>query len=197
MDITWLLDNGHGGFIDGEYQTEGKRGPVWPDGSQVFEGEFNRAIVARLVELMSEARIPYNVITPEYTDIPLKERVRRANIWGAKGCVYLSIHANAGGGSGYEVFTAPGESESDKIASVFFSEFQKAFPDIKMRADSYSDGDVDKEADFYVLRNTVMPAILTENLFMDNETDCRILTSPKGRDRIALAHFEAIKHFAK
>ena len=37
-----LLDNGHGGIINGEYQTPGKRSPVWADGSQLFEGEFNR-----------------------------------------------------------------------------------------------------------------------------------------------------------
>ena len=190
--ITWLLDPGHGGLIDGEYQTKGKRSPVWPDGSQLFEGEFNRAIVARLTELMAAAGMPYNVIAPEHTDISLVERVQRANTWGSKGCAYLSIHANAGGGSGYEVFTSKGETKSDLIADVFFSEFELEFPDVKMRSDMI-DGDVDKEANFYVLRETVMPAILTENFFMDNEQDCRILLSREGRDRIALAHFNAIK----
>lgn len=189
---TWLLDPGHGGLIDGEYQTEGKRSPVWPDGSQLFEGEFNRAITARLVELMTAAGIPYSVIAPEYTDVPLVERVRRANIWGSEGCAYLSIHANAGGGSGYEVFTSKGETKSDRMADIFFSEFEREFPDVKMRSDMI-DGDVDKEINFYVLRETVMPAVLTENFFMDTESDCRILLSPEGRDRIALAHFNAIK----
>ena len=46
----WILDNGHGGMIDGVYQTPGKRSPVWPDGTQLFEGEFNRAIVDRLMK---------------------------------------------------------------------------------------------------------------------------------------------------
>jgi len=48
---TWLLDPGHGGFIDGVYQTAGKRSPMFPDGSQVFEGEFNRDIVRRIIDL--------------------------------------------------------------------------------------------------------------------------------------------------
>ena len=40
-NYLWILDNGHGGMIDGVYQTPGKRSPVWPDGTQLFEGEFN------------------------------------------------------------------------------------------------------------------------------------------------------------
>ena len=39
-----IIDNGHG--ID----TKGKRSPVWPDGSQLLEWEFNRDIANRLKE---------------------------------------------------------------------------------------------------------------------------------------------------
>ena len=35
---TWLLDPGHGGIIDGVYQTAGKRSPKFPDGSVLYEG---------------------------------------------------------------------------------------------------------------------------------------------------------------
>lgn len=38
--VKILLDNGHG------YDTPGKRSPIWPDGSQLFEWEFNRDIVS-------------------------------------------------------------------------------------------------------------------------------------------------------
>lgn len=54
-----LLDNGHGGLINGEYQTPGKRSPIWDDGSQLFEGELNRAIVARIAESLTFRQIPY------------------------------------------------------------------------------------------------------------------------------------------
>ena len=37
-----LIDNGHG--VD----TKGKRSPVWPDGRQLFEWEFNRDIAKRV-----------------------------------------------------------------------------------------------------------------------------------------------------
>ena len=53
----WIFDNGHGGVVDGVYQTPGKRSPVWPDGQQLFEGEFNRAIVDRLVKMCAANNI--------------------------------------------------------------------------------------------------------------------------------------------
>lgn len=197
-NYLWLLDNGHGGVIDGLYQTEGKRSPVWSDGTMLYEGEFNRAIVNRLIEMMTRDRINYVNIAPELEDISLNERVRRANSYhGQKRCIYLSIHANAGGGQGYEVYTSPGNTSSDKVATQFFTEFKKLFPEIKMRSD-LADGDVDKEANFYVLNNTQMPAILTENFFMDNEQECKKhLMSTKGRDRIAKAHYKAIMRIEK
>lgn len=189
--MIWLLDNGHGGMINGVYQTEGKRSPPWPDGSQLFEGEFTRAIVARLAEWLTAARVPYVLIAPESQDVPLAERVARANAVEGD-TVYLSIHANAGGGRGCEVYTSPGETRSDMIATYFADEYQQAFPGAHFRAD-HSDGDPDKEAPFYVLTHTRMPAVLTESFFMDNKDECiRYLMSRDGRDRIARAHFDAI-----
>ena len=62
-----------------------------------------------------------------------------------------------------------------------------------MRKDTYSDGDVDKESNFWVLRKTSMPAILSENFFMTNYDNCNnYLLSEEGRDRIAKIHFEMI-----
>lgn len=191
-NFLWLFDNGHGGIINGEYQTKGKRSPIWPDGEQLFEGEFNRAIVKRLVKMCEEEGIRYVNLVPEDKDIPLKERVERANKEYAKDktCVYVSIHANAGGGSGYEVFSSPGLTKSDNIAKVFHDEFKREFDGVRMRGV--------KEAKFYVLRCTKMPAVLTENFFMDTYTpDFLYLYSQVGRDRIAKAHFEAIKYIEK
>jgi len=63
-----------------------------------------------------------------------------------------------------------------------------------MRSDTYSDGDVDKESNFYVLKYTSMPAILSENFFMTNYDNChKYLLSEEGRDRIAKIHFEMIQ----
>lgn len=61
----------------------------------------------------------------------------------------------------------------------------------KIRAD-VSDGDLDKEENFYILKNTACPAILTENLFMDNEKDCAFLLSKEGQQVIIDMHVAAI-----
>ncbi len=186
-----LLDNGHG------KETAGKRSPVWSDGSQLFEWEFNRDIVRRIVEKLEADGIPYRVLVPEETDISLTERARRANEIAKEnnGKAYvLSIHANAGGGTGWEVYTSPGQTPSDAIATVFFEEAgRELVPDgWRMRSD-YSDSDPDKEANFAILTKTTCPAILTENFFMDTEKDCRFIMSEDGRERIANMHVAAIK----
>ena len=68
----------------------------------------------------------------------------------------------------------------------------KVFPTRRFRSD-YSDNDPDKEKNFFVLRKTVMPAVLTENFFMTNREEVDILLSEDGRDKIALGHMNAIK----
>ncbi len=196
---TWLLDSGHGGLIDGKYQTKGKRSPQWDDGTpQLFEGVFNRAIRSHLINLIvrmpSGKGLAYFVLNDGDKDMSLPERVKLANKYHKQhgNCVLLSIHGNAGGGTGFEVFTSPGETASDPIATVFCEEIMKEFPGRIFRAD-YSDKDPDKEAPFYLLERTTCPAVLTENGFMDRLEDCKFMQSVEGQQRIALAHFNAMK----
>lgn len=187
---TIILDNGHG------KGTAGKRSPVWSDGSQLFEWEFNRDIAKRVEEQCIRAGIDCQRIVQEDIDISLRERARRADIlYDRSGgdCVLISIHANAGGGTGFEAYTTVGETGADRYATIVCREFEKEFGgEYKMRFDE-SDGDPDKEADFYILRNTKAPAMLLECFFMDNEKDCRLLLSEEGRERISLAIFRAIE----
>ena len=87
----------------------------------IYEGEFNRAIVNGIIEQLTKFNIPYVNIAPEYRDVRLETRVRRANKYPVKSSFYLSVHSNAGGGKGSEIFTSPGNTKSDKIATAFFS----------------------------------------------------------------------------
>lgn len=185
-----ILDNGHG------KETPGKRSPVWPDGTQLLEYEFNRDIVRRIVDLLESENIPYRVLVTEERDISLSERVARANkIYQVanKMAFLVSVHANAGGGTGWEIWTSKGKTKSDDIATIFFEEAQREFaPDWRMRSD-YSDGDPDKEEQFTILARTQCPAVLTENFFMDTEKDCKFIMSDEGRQRVAKMHVAAIK----
>lgn len=196
MGKVILLDPGHGGVIDGEPQTSGKRSPEWPDGTQLFEGVFNRAIAKRIEDWAPLFGVDCLSLVHTLDDLPLSERVGLANGLAERypdtEYIYVSIHANAGGGHGIEVFTSPEQTRSDAIAEIFIDKLGLTFPDVRKRTD-LSDGDQDKEAPFYVLTKTTMPAILTENFFMDNEKECKkYLMTEDGRDRIALAHLAAM-----
>ena len=100
-----LIDNGHG------KETPGKRSPVWPDGSQLYEYEFNRDIARRVYAVLTARGVDCELIVSEICDISLAERVRRVNkiarVVGPSNCLLVSIHANAGGGTGWEAWRKP------------------------------------------------------------------------------------------
>lgn len=190
---TILLDAGHGGVINGVYQTKGKRSPEFDQGV-LYEGEFNRAIVNRLIVMLEHHAVPYINLTSTNLDIGLDNRVDFANTLEKdyKDTVYISIHANAGGGTGFEVFTSPGPTRSDDYAEVLIEQIEKEFSELRLRADT-KDGDHDKEARFYVLTQTRMPSVLIECAFMDTKSpDYLLLKSEQGRDRFAKAIFQGI-----
>ena len=199
---VWILDNGHGGIIDGVYQTSGKRSPQWEDGTQLFEGEFNRAVVKRIIKLCEKAGIECINLVDTEKDLSLRWRTDKANdIYrerqqsDGKKCIYVSVHANGfnkESAHGWSVYTTVGETKSDKIAQVLHEKAKVEFPTHKMRMDT-RDGDADKESNFWVLRKVVMPAILSENFFMTNREESKLLLSEEGRDRIAKIHFQMIQ----
>ena len=192
MEPIILLDNGHG------KDTYGKSSPVWSDGSQLLEYEFNRDLVKRIHGKLDLLQIANKILIPEVIDIRLNVRCDRANeIYRQNSKAFLiSVHGNAGGGKGWEIYTSPGETKSDEIATEFFNVAKKYLSGFRMRAD-HSDGDPDKESKFYILVNTNCPAILTENLFFDNEDECKFMLSDIGREVIADMHVKAIVNFLK
>ena len=185
-----ILDNGHG------YDTYGKASPLWPDGTQLLEYEFNRDIVNRIHRALQKINIKSTVLVPEAIDISLKVRCQRANdiYRNFPDAFLISVHGNAGGGSGWEVWTSPGETESDKIATIMEKSARAHLHGFRIRTD-YCDGDPDKESKFSILVHTRCPAILTENLFYDNYSDCLFMNSEKGRQVIADLHVDAIINY--
>ncbi len=188
-----LLDNGHGGLINGNPQTGSRRSHKLPNGARLYEGEFNRAIVNGIIQELTFLNIPYVNITPEMRDVTRTTRIRRANAYKRVRNVFLiSVHCNAGGGKGFEVFTSRGRTKSDLIANTFAQEFTKVFTDRRLRTD-LSDGLLGKEANFDILKKTAMPAILTENFFFDNREEVEnILMTREGRQNIVDFHVNAI-----
>lgn len=194
-----LLDPGHGGIINGKYTTAPKKMYDHGDGFVFYEGVFNRKIVNLIKNDLRELNISFVDVVSSNEDISLGERVRRANelyIDYKKDykVLYLSVHGNAGKGTGLEIYTTKGETKSDLYAEVFGEEMICVFPEQKFRKDT-SDGDLDKEAQFYVIRETYMPAVLTENFFFDRLSDAILMDSKKGQERIAKSHIRAINIF--
>lgn len=182
-----LLDNGHG------WNTKGKRSPVWNDGTQLFEWKFNRILVKEIKRRLDNLGIESIILVPEDYDISLRERCNRANsiYRDRKDAILISIHANAGGGTGWEAWTSIGETRSDYYARVLYNSAGQYLRKWKIRSD-FSDGDPDKEDQFYILKHSMCPAVLTENLFMDNEKDCKFMLSAEGIETLAALHVDAI-----
>ena len=109
-----------------------------------------------------------------------------ANSWGAD--LFISLHCNAFNGvaTGTEVFTSPGQTMADFAATSILEQIQQTFPSLLVRAD-YSDGDVDKEANFIVLKHTEMPAVLVEMFFIDNDNDLQLMLDNKDALARAIA----------
>jgi N-acetylmuramoyl-L-alanine amidase len=182
-----LIDNGHG------IETPGKRSP---DG-RLREYRYTREIAAAVVSGLERKGIDAIRLVPEETDIPLKERVRRANAYG-QDSILVSIHCNAAGhgdrwynARGWCAFTTPGPTRADALATAFYNAAQAHLPGMRLRTD-YTDGDPDQEAAFYLLRHTNCPAVLTENLFMDNHADCNFLLSKEGQQTLVDLHVDGI-----
>lgn len=119
---------------------------------------------------------------PHQTEVQsLETRCAIANEAGAD--LFLSIHVNSGGGTGSEVFVLPG-GQAEKMAAVLL-------PYLTQEG-SWPNRGVKTNKRFYVLVNTTMPAVLTENGFIDHPEDARKLGNPLFQKNLARAHAKGI-----
>lgn len=190
----WCLDNGHG------KKTAGKRSPKFEDGKQFFEYEFNRDIVKRIMEQLDEIGVKYHNVVPEVDiDNFLEGRVGRANrLKSSLPKIFLSVHSNAFGRSGWEspsgieTWFYHNSRSGQALARVFQKHLIKELGWKNRKLKSYPG-----KKQFYVLRNTKMPAVLTENGFYTNKEECRLLLKDSVRQQIADAHVAAILEIEK
>lgn len=187
-----ILDNGHG------RETAGK---CSPDG-RLLEYAYTRELV-RLIAAELEAKgLDVSRLVPEQEDIPLKERVSRANKLyqeAGKQAILISVHVNAAGqggewlkAKGWEAWTSVGNTKADDLASCLYEAAGAA--GFMLRKDE-TDGDPDKEGHLYILKHTLCPAVLTENLFQDNREEVDFLLSEVGKESITALHVEGITKY--
>ena len=180
-----FIDNGHGQF------TPGKKSP---DG-EFWEYHYNRILARRITSKLKELGYDTELLVPELNDIPLKERCQRVNTWclihGKKNAIVVSIHFNAHGNgtqwtkaSGWSIYTSKGDTAADRLADCIAEAAKNNLPSMRLRGD-WQDGDIDFEEEFYILRHTKCPAVLSENGFMTNYHKRKII---KSSSDVAIGH---------
>jgi N-acetylmuramoyl-L-alanine amidase len=199
-----ILSPGHGGInpATGKYVTSGKRSFHPVDGAVYYEGVENRLIAKEWAKILRNNgyEVVFTVDPDDFRDVSLSERVRIANKFHAeKPSLLFPIHSNgvtSPHAHGHEVFTSPGETNSDHLAKFWIQEFESSFPDIHIRKD-LTDGFPDKEANFTEIIQTHCPAVYLELLFHTNDKEVRILRDWKFRLQTGLAMVRAIKSYER
>lgn len=170
-----MLDAGHG------YNTPGKRSP-----DDMREWEFNHAVALLARELLSlyeNVEVQFSHDPTGKTDIPLDKRSEFANRWGAD--VFTSIHANAFGAGGYNdvngIETFVYETKPPNSLALA-TKIQRNLVKLTGR-----DNRGVKSANFAVLRETKMDAVLVECGFMTNKEELALLKSADYKKQCAKA----------
>ncbi|MFS2169815.1 N-acetylmuramoyl-L-alanine amidase [Priestia megaterium] len=153
------LDAGHGGADAGAVGANG-----------LYEKNLVLKIQQYLISYLNSTYSDFTIKTTRTTDtfLSLSQRASQANSWGAD--AFMSIHVNAGGGTGYEDYVYRSASNASKtFQSIVHGQVQPTLL-------SYNHPNRGrKSANYAVLRLTNMPAVLTEIAFIDNRTDAALL----------------------
>lgn len=188
-----LIDNGHG------VNTAGKCSPDM----RLREYAYAREIAERIVDELKACGYDAERIVREETDIPLSLRCKRVNDIcrkvGAKNVLLISIHNNAAGADGkwhdargFSAHVGLNASSKSKVfAQYLWNEAiqqglkgNRSVPNPKYIAQNLA-----------VCRDTLCPAVLTENLFQDNKEDVDFLLSEEGKMKVVATHANAIVDF--
>lgn len=192
-----LIDNGHG------VETPGKRSP---DG-RFREFAYTREIAYAVMKHLQYRGYYAELLVPEITDVPLKERIRRVNKdcrkLGKENVILVSLHVNAAGKgdrwyniTGWSCYTSKGKTAGDRLADSLYSAAERYLPGHRIQRD-YTDGDPDIEADFALLKRTACAACLTENGYQDCEESLRYLESNEGKIAICNLHVDGIVKYLR
>ncbi len=120
----------------------------------------------------------------------LQRRVALANDNEAD--LYVSIHVNSTSDPsrrGAQTFVQQGSAESRKAGQMIQSELAGLLKNTDRQP---------SEVDFYITRNTSMPAVIVEIGFMTNETEEKLLADPVYQGKVAWAVYAGmVKYFAQ
>jgi len=171
-----VVDAGHGGDDPGAIV-----------GDATYE-KFYTLDIAKRLEALLTAEGAHTIMTRSEDQNPsLETRSHMANINNAD--IFVSVHINAF----FNPFTNGSETfyykyKDEKLAHAIH---ESMLSSLKLENKGL------KRARLYVLRNTTMPAVLVEPLFMSNKEEFQLLDQPHFRQRIADALYKGILHYFK
>ena len=165
---TVCLDYGHG------KSTAGKRSP---DGT-LLEYEFNRDVGRRLKAILERHNVKVIETVEDDTDLALSSRCGVANFYECN--YFVSIHANAHeekwtSANGWEIYVIAKGGQAEELAKRIHKYSQEL---------GLKDRGI-KTANFTVLADTDMPAVLIEHGFYTNKEECEKLKSDSFRQKCA------------
>ncbi len=177
------IDAGHGLY------TAGKRCSKQFDENETREWTLNSRVATKVCQILNNIGVETIRLddTTGETDIPLNTRTKNANNSNAD--LVVSIHHNAGGGTGIETYVynnACLNGETGKIAKAINDKVVEK-TDMKNRGI--------KIGDFAIIRDTKMKACLIECGFMDNEKDTPLILTEEYANKVAEGIAEAICNY--
>ncbi|EHQ62305.1 cell wall hydrolase/autolysin [Paenibacillus dendritiformis C454] len=177
-----LWDGGHGGKDPGS------------SGNGVVEKNIALQVATEAAKRLEQEYEGVQCLLSRSTDsyLSLKERTDKANAAGAH--LLVSIHCNAGGGKGgFESFTYSGTKDAATAAfqDVLHTEIMKHLKPFGVRDRGQ------KKKDLHVCRESRMPAVLTENLFVDVPADAARLKRPEVIEAIISGHVAGVARYLK
>lgn len=175
---TIVIDPGHGG------------GDPGAEGNGLAEKDLTLKI-SKLIKIYLENTYKNISVFLTRDSDKFIELVQRSSFSNAKHAdVFLSVHINAGFGTGYESFIYENPSPGSMQLQTYLHQ------EIKNVLEEYHLSDRGgKRADYSVLRKTNNPAILSEILFIDNVVNAEKLKSEQFLIDVSKAHARAIAKF--
>lgn len=177
-DFVLVIDAGHGGRDQGAA------------GRKSVEKEINLKTAKSLEKLIKKNYKQVEVIMTRTGDeyITLEDRAGMANFFNAD--LFISIHSNSARGwaEGTETFIHPAAkgTASERLANLI--QFQYTY-----FAERENRGV--KTGNLAVLRETNMPAVLTELGFISNKEEEKFIKSRRGRKKLAKCLFYAFQQY--
>lgn len=167
------IDAGHGGSDSGAVK-------------YVVEKDVNLTMALACRDYLKANGVTVKMSRIKDTLKSLNTICKEANSWGAD--LAVSIHNNAGGGDGFEIYHSVNGGKGKTLAANIEKEVKKIGQNSRgIKTKKGSNGDY-----YGFIRQTNMPAVICEGAFVDNKTDVKAIDTTKEQKEFGYAYAKGI-----